>query len=46
MSSVVEVLEICFPLHPLQTGYHVKRNEFEPEYDNDAESIVAELEFG
>ncbi|GAB4822858.1 hypothetical protein N2152v2_009904 [Parachlorella kessleri] len=28
-----------------QTGYHVKRNEFDPEYDNEAESIVAELEF-
>jgi transcriptional adapter 2-alpha len=28
-----------------QTGYHVKRNEFQPEYDDEAEHLVAELEF-
>lgn len=30
---------------PELTGYHVKRDEFEPEYDVDAEHLVAELEF-
>lgn len=29
-----------------QTGYHIKRNEFELDYDPEAEEIVAELEFG
>lgn len=29
-----------------QTGYNAKRNEFEPEYDADAEQLLAELEFG
>eukprot|EP00897_Mesotaenium_endlicherianum_P000753 jgi/Mesen1/10679/ME000009S10465 len=28
-----------------QTGYNAKRNEFDPEYDNDAESPLAEMEF-
>jgi hypothetical protein len=28
-----------------QTGYHLKRNEFDPEYDQEAEEVVAELEF-
>lgn len=28
-----------------QTGYHIKRNEFDPEYDHEAESIISELEF-
>ncbi|GAQ80026.1 histone acetyltransferase complex component [Klebsormidium nitens] len=28
-----------------QTGYHAKRNEFDPEYDNDAEVPLAEMEF-
>lgn len=28
-----------------QTGYNVKRNEFEPEYDQDAETIISELDF-
>eukprot|EP00854_Cymbomonas_tetramitiformis_P000618 gene618-1044_t len=28
------------------TGYHAKRNEFDPEYDNDAEIPLAEMEFG
>ena len=27
------------------TGFHTLRNEFEPEYDNAAESSMAELEF-
>ena len=27
------------------TGFQARRNEFEPEYDNAAESIVADLEF-
>ena len=27
------------------TGYIAKRHEFEPEYDPDAERIIAELEF-
>lgn len=27
------------------TGFHSKRHDFEPEYDNDAEVIVADLEF-
>ncbi|KAK9785179.1 hypothetical protein WJX73_004995 [Symbiochloris irregularis] len=27
------------------TGYQARRNEFEPEYDNAAEAIVADLEF-
>lgn len=26
-------------------GYHAKRNEFDPEYDNDAELPLAEMEF-
>ena len=26
-----------------QTGYNIKRNEFEPEYDYEAETIIAEL---
>jgi len=30
---------------PELTGYHAKRAEFEPEYDADAETLVAELEF-
>lgn len=29
-----------------QTGYNAKRHEFEPEYDADAEHLLAELEFG
>ena len=48
--------ECCFrgnDLLPLQaganqpelTGYHVKRDEFEPEYDVEAEHLVAELDF-
>ncbi len=28
-----------------QTGYHIKRNEFDPEYDHEAESIISELDF-
>lgn len=28
-----------------QTGYHLKRNEFDPEYDHEAEHIIAELDF-
>lgn len=28
-----------------QTGYNPKRNEFDPEYDNDAEIPLAEMEF-
>ncbi|KAG2435158.1 hypothetical protein HXX76_007242 [Chlamydomonas incerta] len=27
------------------TGFHAKRMEFDPEYDNDAETIVADMEF-
>ena len=27
------------------TGFHAKRREFEPEYDNEAEIIVADLVF-
>lgn len=27
------------------TGYHAKRQEFEPEYDADAEAPLADLEF-
>lgn len=26
-------------------GFHTKRQEFEPEYDNEAEMIVADMEF-
>lgn len=26
-------------------GFHIKRQEFEPEYDNEAEIIVADMEF-
>ena len=26
-----------------QTGYNIKRNEFEPEYDAEAETIISEL---
>jgi transcriptional adapter 2-alpha len=29
-----------------QSGYHIKRNEFEIEYDHEAEHLIAELEFG
>ena len=39
---------ICAQPGPNQselTGYHVKRHEFDPEYDQDAECVVAELEF-
>jgi len=28
-----------------QSGYHAKRQEFEPEYDNDAELQLADMEF-
>ena len=28
-----------------QTGYHLKRNEFDPEYDHEAEYIISELDF-
>lgn len=28
-----------------QSGYHAKRQEFEPEYDNDAELPLADMEF-
>lgn len=28
-----------------QTGYHAKRQEFEPEYDNEAEHPLADMEF-
>lgn len=28
-----------------QTGYNVKRQEFDPEYDHDAEAIIADLDF-
>lgn len=27
------------------SGYNVKRQEFDPEYDNDAEQLLAEMEF-
>lgn len=27
------------------TGFHAKRCEFDPEFDNDAEALVAQLEF-
>lgn len=27
------------------SGYNAKRHEFEPEYDNDAEQSLAEMEF-
>ncbi|KAF5833437.1 hypothetical protein DUNSADRAFT_10263 [Dunaliella salina] len=27
------------------TGYHAKRREFDPEYDNDAECVIADMEF-
>jgi transcriptional adapter 2-alpha len=27
------------------TGFHLKRNEFDPEYDNDAEMVVGDMEF-
>lgn len=26
-------------------GFHIKRQEFEPEFDNEAEMIVAEMDF-
>lgn len=28
-----------------QTGYHIKRNEFEQEFDPEAECIISEMEF-
>ncbi|KAL4451456.1 hypothetical protein ABPG75_007118 [Micractinium tetrahymenae] len=28
-----------------QTGYNIKRNEFEPEWDAEAETLIAELDF-
>jgi len=28
------------------TGYHAKRNEFDPEYDNEAELPLADMDFG
>lgn len=28
-----------------QTGYNLKRNEFEQEYDHEAECIISEMEF-
>lgn len=28
-----------------QSGYNAKRDEFDPEYDNDAEGPLAEMEF-
>ncbi len=31
--------------HAELSGYHAKRHEFEPEYDQDAELMVSELEF-
>lgn len=27
------------------SGYNSKRQEFDPEYDNDAEQLLAEMEF-
>ncbi|GJP84318.1 hypothetical protein CLOP_g14378 [Closterium sp. NIES-67] len=30
---------------PITSGYNAKRNEFDPEYDNEAEAPLAELEF-
>ena len=27
------------------TGYHAKRNEFDHEYDNDAEMLISEISF-
>lgn len=27
------------------SGYNAKRQEFDPEYDNDAEQLLAEMEF-
>lgn len=29
-----------------QSGYHIKRNEFEIEYDHEAENLIAEMDFG
>lgn len=29
-----------------QSGYHIKRNEFEVEYDHEAENLISEMEFG
>ena len=28
------------------TGYHAKRREFEPEYDHEAEVMLADMDFG
>jgi hypothetical protein len=28
-----------------QTGFHAKREEFDPEFDNEAETIIADLDF-
>ncbi|CAI7903228.1 unnamed protein product, partial [Closterium sp. NIES-54] len=30
---------------PITSGYNTKRNEFDPEYNNEAEAPLAELEF-
>ena len=30
---------------PDGSGYHFKRHDFEPEWDNDAETVVADMEF-
>lgn len=27
------------------SGYNLKRQEFDPEYDNDAENLLADMEF-
>lgn len=31
--------------HAELSGYHAKRHEFEPEFDQDAELMVSDLEF-
>jgi transcriptional adapter 2-alpha len=33
------------PVTTEQTGYNPKRHEFDPEYDNDAELLLADMEF-
>lgn len=39
------VLAVWPPFSHVYTGWHAKRFEFEPEWDNDAEAAIAEIEF-
>ena len=45
VDSIVAHLQGGGGQHAELSGYHAKRHEFEPEYDQDAELMVSELEF-